>query len=52
MGVERNSIETMDYSPCFSTKSDFFTLAKNDIIGKGISRGADWHKFELHSSFQ
>ena len=27
-------------------------LPKQDIIGKDISRGAEWCKFQLHSSFQ
>ena len=26
--------------------------AKKDIIGKGISRGAEWFKFQLLSTFQ
>ena len=26
--------------------------SKNDVIGKGISRGAEWCKFQLHSTFQ
>ena len=25
---------------------------ERDFIGKGISRGAEWHKFQLHSTFQ
>ena len=27
-------------------------LASNDIIEKGISRGAEWCKFQLRSTFQ
>ena len=27
-------------------------LKQNDFIGKGISRGVDWSKFQLRSSFQ
>ena len=37
------------YSPWFLAK--ILPLAKNDFIGKSISRGADWRKFQLHSTF-
>ena len=36
----------------FRPKSENFYLAKKDTIGKSISRGAEWHKFQLRSTFQ
>ena len=36
----------------FGQNLKIFTLAKKGIIGKGISRGAEWCKFEHRSSFQ
>ena len=36
----------MGYSPWFLAKIQFFvTLSKKDIVGKSISRGAEWHNF-------
>ena len=48
-----NGEKTMHYSPWFSAriwKSKF--LPKQHIIRKGISRGAEWCKFQLCSTFQ
>ena len=36
----------------FGLKMKILTLAKNDFIGKSISRGAEWRKFQLPSTFQ
>ena len=36
----------------FGQKLKNLTSAKNDTIGKSISRGAEWCKFQLHSTFQ
>ena len=36
----------------FGLKIEILTLANNDFIGKDISRGAEWCKFQLHSTFQ
>ena len=36
----------------FGPKSENFDFAKSDANGKSISRGAEWHKFQLHSTFQ
>ena len=33
-------------------RPEFKYFGKNDTIGKGISRGAERHKFELSSTFQ
>ena len=35
----------------FGLKMKILTSGKNDFIGKSISRGAEWSKFELHSTF-
>ena len=44
MSVERNFIKTMDYS---GLKTEKF-----ELIRKSISRGTEWHKFQLQSTFQ
>ena len=37
----------------FQPKSEKnFISSKNDIIGKDISRGVEWYKFQHHSTFQ
>ena len=36
----------------FGLKLKILISAKYNTIGKGISRGAEWHKFQLHSTFQ
>ena len=36
----------------FGQKLKNLTLANKDTIGKSISKGAEWHKFELRSTFQ
>ena len=36
----------------FWPKSAILTSAKKDTIRKGISRGAEWRKFQIHSTFQ
>ena len=36
----------------FAQKWKILTLVENGTIGKGISRGAEWCKFQLHSTFQ
>ena len=36
----------------FGQNLKIWTLAKKDTIVKGISRGAEWTKFQLHSTFQ
>ena len=36
----------------FGQKLKISISAKKDIIGKGISRGTEWSKFQLHSTFQ
>ena len=43
MSVESNLVETVDYSPWVSARNCDF--GKNDIFGKGISRGAEWQNF-------
>ena len=43
--------KTMDYSPWFVFGSQK-KFGEKDTIGKDISRGAEWHKFQLHSTFQ
>ena len=35
----------------FGQNLKILTLAKKDTIGKSISRGAEWHKFQLRSTF-
>ena len=35
----------------FGQKMKISFSAKHDIIGKGISRGAEWRKFQFHSTF-
>ena len=46
------SAKTPYYSPWFSGQNlKILTLAKKDSIEKGISRGAEWRKFQLHSTF-
>ena len=54
MSVERNLIETVDYvqSRGFGQKVIRAILLNNNIIGMGISRGAEWHIFQLRSTFQ
>ena len=44
--------KTMDYGLVFGQNLKILTLAKKDTIRKGISRGAEWRKFQLHSTFQ
>ena len=36
----------------FGQKRKILTSAKNDTIGKIISRGAEWCEFQLRSTFQ
>ena len=46
MSTERNSIETMDYSPgVLHQKLKSLTSAINDSIGKEIPKGEEWCKF-------
>ena len=35
----------------FGQKLKILILAKQRITGKGMSRGAKWHDFQLHSTF-
>ena len=35
----------------FGQNLKILTSAKKDTIGKGTSRGAEWRKFQLHSTF-
>ena len=32
--------------------SPWFDFGEKDTVGKGISRGVEWHKFQLHSTFE
>ena len=36
----------------FGQNLKILTLAKKDFIGKSIPRGAEWRKYQIHSSFQ
>ena len=43
--------KTMDYSPWFDFRGSKKKFGKKDTIGKSISRGAEWCKFQLRSTF-
>ena len=48
-------VKTPYYSPWFLAmilKILISAKKKKDAIGKGISRGIEWCKFQLHSTFQ
>ena len=47
-----NSVNPLTIVHGFRAETKKFASSKKDIIGKGISRGAEWHKFQLRSSFQ
>ena len=43
---------TLLQSMVFGQKSQISISEKKDVIRKGMSRGADWCKFQLRSTFQ
>ena len=55
MNAERKSIK-MPYKVIivhgFRTEYEKFDSGKKCFIRKGISRGVEWHKFQLRSTFQ
>ena len=49
------SAKTPDFSPWFNVfgqKLKILTSAKKDTMQKHISRGAEWRKFQLQTTFQ
>ena len=52
-GCIKNLIKTPYYSPGVLAKiSERNDFGKLGFIGKGISRGAEWCKFQFRSTFQ